>query len=252
MNKFFKILWTTLWCAPVFIIVVTLSTLLIFFLVILKQYDAARPIPKIVSKIFLFAFGIRLKAHGKDTIDFDQQQIYVFNHLSNIDPFTSASQVPTTARYLAKAEILKYPGFGMLLKHLHVPVRRFDKNDRDRSLKDLFDAVEKGYSLVIYPEGTRNGGPDLLKKFHKGAFYVSAKSKIPIVTCTGINVHKRLSSRSVLISPGPVDFYWDGPFYPEDEDLENLDGYMDKIKKTMNDRMLIANPSGKLYDDDVA
>ena len=251
MNKFFKLLWTILWCAPIFIIVITFFSLLMLFLLIIKQYYLAREIPRIVSKILLFAFGIRVKSHGREKINFDQQQIYVFNHLSNIDPFTSSVQIPPQSRYLAKAEILKYPGFGMALKHLHVPVQRYDKNDRDRSLKDLFDAVEQGHSLVIFPEGTRNAGPELLKRFRKGAFYVSAKSKVPIVTCTGVNVHRILSARSFLLSPGTIDFYWDGPFYPEETDIENQDHYIDKVKKAMNDRMLIANPSGKLYDDDV-
>ncbi len=239
-----------MWCIPWFILFLTVCSLWMFFLLIIKQYDAARKIPKFMSRSLLFLFGMKINAIGKENIDFSQQQIYVFNHVSNLDPFTAGAQVPTTARFLAKAEILKYPGFGMALKHLHVPVRRYDKNDRDRSLKDLFDAVEKGYSLVIYPEGTRNGGPGLLKKFHKGAFYVSAKSNIPIVTCTGVNVHRRLTARSVLMSPGQMDFYWDGPFYPEEGDADDLENYTNKIKKVMHDRMLIANPSGELYGDE--
>jgi len=245
-QKIFRILWT-IWCIPIFIILVSIFTPALYIMLLFKQYDTGRKFPNWLSPLVLFFFGIKLKEHNRETIDFNQQCIYVFNHVSNLDPFTSGAIVPPHAKFLAKAEILKYPGFGLILKHLHVPVQRYDKNDRDRSMRDLFKAIEEGFSLMMFPEGTRNPGPDLLKKFKKGAFYVSAKSGLPVVTCTVVNVHKRLSAHSILISPGTVDAYWDGPFYPTEEDEQDNEAYSDRIKKIMHDRMLSANPSGQLY-----
>ena len=48
------------------------------------------------------------------------------------------------------------------------------------SLEPLQDLVNRGYSIVVFPEGTRSYD-DTIKRFHQGAFYIAEKLKLDIV-----------------------------------------------------------------------
>jgi len=49
----------------------------------------------------------------------------------------------------------------------------------EESAEKLHDRVREGYSVVIFPEGTRSE-EGKLKRFHKGAFYLAETLKLPI------------------------------------------------------------------------
>jgi 1-acyl-sn-glycerol-3-phosphate acyltransferase len=49
----------------------------------------------------------------------------------------------------------------------------------EESIKKLHDRTQEGYSVVIFPEGTRSE-EGKLKRFHKGAFYLAEVLKLPI------------------------------------------------------------------------
>lgn len=185
-----------------------------------------------------------MDVRNKEVIDFQEQHIYIFNHASNLDPVLAATQV--VGKYIAKAEILSYPFFGYALKHLYVPVWRGDKEDRDRSMDALRAALATGESIIIYPEGTRNNGPDLLRKFHRGAFRLSLETGIPIAAMTAVNSHEILPGNKWLFKPGRLIAYWDGPFYPEGRTPDDLDEYRAMIRDTMMQRMLDRYPDGVL------
>ena len=49
----------------------------------------------------------------------------------------------------------------------------------EESIEKLRDRAQEGYSIVIFPEGTRSE-EGRLKRFHKGAFYLAEAMKLPI------------------------------------------------------------------------
>lgn len=50
----------------------------------------------------------------------------------------------------------------------------------DKAMDFLENRVKQGYSILVYPEGTRSANGDI-KRFHKGAFYIAEKLKIDII-----------------------------------------------------------------------
>ncbi|MCB0517072.1 MAG: lysophospholipid acyltransferase family protein [Chitinophagales bacterium] len=203
-------------------------------------------LPHLYSRVCLFCLGVRLEEREREKIDFSQQHIYIFNHTSNLDPLISAKVVGTKAKFLGKAEILAYPVFGFTLRHLYVPVRRQDANDRLRSLEDLTNAIEKGDSLIIYPEGTRNNGPELLADFHKGAFQLSLETGVPIAMFTCPNSYALMRGNSWVLRPGKLLGVWDGPYFPNDFLPDRIEDYKAFLKEKMYRRMLEQYPSGVL------
>lgn len=85
------------------------------------------------------------------------------NHLSYVDPFTTAhfaygcGRLP---RFLAKTELFDWPEAGRILRGAgQIPVRRYTA-DATVALRDAEDRLRRGECVVIYPEGTVTADPD--------------------------------------------------------------------------------------------
>lgn len=90
-------------------------------------------------------------------------------------------------------------------------------------LQDCEERLRMGFDVLIFPEGTRSpmGGP--LHPFHRGAFEIAARAKVPIVllklTCVPFALSKRLpiwkvADRMAVLTIDPID-----TIYPADSEL---------------------------------
>lgn len=141
----------------------------------------------LVRTFLKVAFG--LKVSGMDNIPKNGSFIFASNHRSIIDPPVLGSVCPREVFYAAKKELLEIPVFGWVIAYLNaVPVRR---TGYDRGvLKLLGGALDNGYGITIFPEGTRSRdgklgkprpGVGILSKNHKSVVvpvFISGSSKI--------------------------------------------------------------------------
>ena len=63
--------------------------------------------------------------------------------------------------------------------------------------------IDKGYSVVIFPEGERNSASSVLR-FHKGAFYLADKMKLDILPVYLHGLNNVLPRNSVSLYPGSI------------------------------------------------
>lgn len=105
--------------------------------------------------------------------------LYVINHRNLIDPVIIAYLTDTY--FLAKSEIESYPflGRGAAMTGV-IYVDRDAKNSRAAARRKLYETMEKGLNLAVYPEGT-TGTEELTINFHKGSFDEAAKLQYPVV-----------------------------------------------------------------------
>lgn len=85
---------------------------------------------------------------------------------------------------LGKAELTKWPLLRLFFKHMHIPVNRISSRDSVRSLERAREALKKGWSVVIFPEGTIPSTVPKMKGFKNGAFEMAIQEKIPILPIT--------------------------------------------------------------------
>lgn len=148
--------------------------------------------------------GITASISGTEKIVPGESYIITPNHQSFADIVSLFVNLPTPFRWVIKKEILKIPLFGRAMKATGAIC--LDRSDRERSVKSLQEGTDKlggGWSVLIYPEGTRT--PDgLLHAFKKGAFMMAVQTGIPIlpVTCNG--AFKIMPKNSLLFRPGHV------------------------------------------------
>lgn len=122
-------------------------------------------------------------------------------HRSNIDFLLAAGCVRRRQRFLAKDTLWK-PGWGRLWSALGgIPVAR-GTADRE-ALKACQQVIRSGEPLVMFPEGTRQSGPEVQPLFD-GPAYVQARTGAPIVP-VGIGGSERAMPKGAkLIRPVKV------------------------------------------------
>ena len=160
---------------------------------------------KFWARTLLFLFGMPLKVKGKEHIDKNSTYVIVSNHVSQIDILVCLAVIPVDFKFLAKKETEKIPAVGYCVKNLHLLVDRKNKASRAESMRLMSQCILSGISVMIYPEGTRNKGPALLKSFYDGAFRLAVDTQMPVLVLTLQNTWNRQSaSMGFQLAPGLI------------------------------------------------
>lgn len=229
-----------------FLIVFTTSFLILypFFLValLLQKLDFAFELKKIWAAVIAYGSGVipNVKyASRKYTIP--KTCVIVSNHTSYLDICLSALYIKHLALYMGKAELLKAPLFNIFFKKMDIPVDRKSRVESHKAIIKAAEEIDKGRSLVIYPEGTiSNEGK--LKPFKNGAFKLAIDKQVPIVPVVNLNNWKLLQNGGFFKSfgrPGIAKIIVLDPIETTGMTEENLVDLRQQvhelINKTLND-----------------
>jgi len=128
-------------------------------------------------------WAARAKLDIVKTTDYKTNQPYVVisNHLSNLDPMMQFKYLKIKWVFMAKKEVYKLPFFRTAAKSFNfIKVDRSDKNDRKSINKQAKTLFNNGWSLMVYPQGTR-AKKDTFLPFKSGAFHIALDNNIPIL-----------------------------------------------------------------------
>jgi 1-acyl-sn-glycerol-3-phosphate acyltransferase len=121
---------------------------------------------------------------GKENIKSGQAYIFAANHFSYLD-IAMMGFIPGDVVYIGKSSIRKVPLFGYYFKKLHIAVNRSSIKSRSEVLVRAKNAISKGSSIVIFPEGgITTGMPPHMNKFKDGAFSLAIDKQIPLIPVT--------------------------------------------------------------------
>lgn len=180
-----------------------------------------------------FHISFHLRFEGRDNIPKKEQVIYASNHRTNADPPLVGCGARGKYAFMAKEELFKNKLFAWLIRSLGAfPVSR-GKGDT-AVLDTAVERLEKGRSLMIFPEGTRSKDGKV-HRGHSGAAVISARSGKVIIP-VGIVFGEKLKFRTKVtvkygepIRPGD---YVDDPENPNPRQLVKLKNkYMEEIKR---------------------
>lgn len=122
--------------------------------------------------------------------------ILVANHESASDIF-SIFLLGIQFKWLAKYELFQIPILGYCMHKLgYIPVKRGDKNTH----RDVFISsrkwINRGFSVLFFPEGTRSTD-GTVKKFKIGAFKLALETNVPILPIVLSGTGKMLKKGSL-------------------------------------------------------
>lgn len=138
------------------------------------SYAIVRGLIRVVATLF----G-RVRIVGQEHVPTTGAFIVAPVHRSNVDFALTSLLTPTPMRYMGKDAIWKSKPLGRFVSMLGAfPVRR-GAADRE-SLRVCREVVDGGSPLVMFPEGTRNRGPEVAELFD-GTAYLAGRCGVPVI-----------------------------------------------------------------------
>jgi 1-acyl-sn-glycerol-3-phosphate acyltransferase len=186
-----------------------------------------------LSALLLKLCLIKVNVMGKEKIDPAKTYVFVANHLAQIDIVVTCVSVPHPVSFLAKSEIRMIPFFGYMTRMLAIMVDRKDAESRAKSLQYMIQELHKGYSIFIYPEGTRNRTGQPLKEFKDGAFKTAISAQVPIAVQTLVGTKEVNNPKGLQLYPGTVKVYWSVPIETKGMTLDDMPALIEKVKAEM-------------------
>ncbi|HEY5575141.1 MAG TPA: lysophospholipid acyltransferase family protein [Clostridiaceae bacterium] len=120
--------------------------------------------------------------------------VFVSNHQAKFDVFLLLSNIDKQFGFVAKKEIEGYPFIGFWIKSIHsVFMDRSNIRDGVKAINEGVERIREGYSLIIFPEGTRSLRSEM-SPFHKGSMKLAVKAGVPIVPITLDGTYKVLET----------------------------------------------------------
>lgn len=156
------------------------------------------------AKVWYFLVGIHYKETEISLNVKGAHYIFIANHQSYMDiPQAILCMHRHQVRILGKAEMVKYPLFGLIYRMAVIVVDRSSPEKRAHSVRALKAALDKDISIFIFPEGTFNETGKPLKDFYDGAFRIAIETQTPIKPVIFVDTAKRLYYNSILsLTPG--------------------------------------------------
>lgn len=109
-------------------------------------------------------------------VNFSKPSVVICNHQSHLDLACQLSLTPNIV-FLTNQWVWNNPLYGLMIRHAEFyPVAE----GIDELMPKLQSLVKRGYSIAIYPEGTRSKDCKI-GRFHKGAFYVAEQLGLEII-----------------------------------------------------------------------
>ncbi|KAA0550133.1 1-acyl-sn-glycerol-3-phosphate acyltransferase [Bacillus sp. BGMRC 2118] len=169
-----------------------------------KERDAlVHNLPKRWAKGVVKTSGARVEVKGEELLP-DGPVLFVSNHQGNFDIPLLMGFVSKPIGFISKVEVKKLPIISHWMEVL--PCIFMDRKDRRQSVRAIQEGarlLQKGHSMVIFPEGTRSkGGP--IAEFKSGSFRLATKSGVPIVPITIDGSYRLFEEKGFLFQPGDV------------------------------------------------
>jgi putative phosphoserine phosphatase / 1-acylglycerol-3-phosphate O-acyltransferase len=177
------------------------------------------------------AAGIELAVAGAEHLESPRPAVFLLNHQSGVDPMLICALLRRDFVGIAKREIRRNPVLGPAFAFAGVVfVDRFDRAHAIRDLEPAVDALRRGLSIAVAPEGTRTRD-GRLGPFKKGAFRLAAAASVPIVPIVIRNARDVLPAGAWIMTAGRVEVWVQPPIPTQGWAADDLDGHVEAVHR---------------------
>ncbi len=168
-------------------------------------------ISKLTWSMMHIMTNVTKRYYNPNNEDFKKPAVIIANHSSFLDILITTSLNPRIV-LLTNKWVWRSPVFGAVVRMgEYYPVAE----GAEDSLEPLQSLVDRGYSVLVFPEGTRSYD-DKIKRFHKGAFYIAEKLQLDIVPLVLHGIHNTMQKGDFLLKDGLCASYIHSRITPDD------------------------------------
>mgnify|MGYP003445823512 CR=1 FL=1 len=174
----------------------------------------------------------------------DKKRPYIFvtNHISYLDSAMIPKAYRQPIRPLGKVEMSKVPVFGFIYKNAIVTVDRSSAANRAKSVLLLKSVINKGISVLVFPEGTFNMGTTPLKEFYDGAFRLAIETQTPIKPVLYLDAYRRMPYESLFkMTPGRSRILYLEEISVVGYSIDDLDKLKEEVYAIMEKKLIEYN-----------
>jgi putative phosphoserine phosphatase/1-acylglycerol-3-phosphate O-acyltransferase len=181
--------------------------------------------------------GIELRVDGEEHLWSHRPAVFIFNHQSGIDMLLLCKLLRRDFVGIAKKELRSNLLFGPLFRFGGtVFLDRFDRERAIQALKPAVDALNRGLSIVIAPEGTRSPTPRP-GRFKKGAFHLAMQARVPIVPIVFRNALDALPKHGRVVRRATVEVVVHPPIPTDGWTRASLDAEIEAIGRLYSETL---------------
>jgi putative phosphoserine phosphatase/1-acylglycerol-3-phosphate O-acyltransferase len=174
--------------------------------------------------------GLDLHVEGEEHLWSQRPAVFVFNHQSGIDFLLLCKMLRRDIVGVAKQELRSNPLFGPVFSLAGtVFIDRFNREKAIEAMQPAVDALRRGLSIVIAPEGTRSPTPRL-GRFKKGAFHLAMAAKAPIVPIVFRNALDALPKNGYVVRPATIEAVVLPPISTATWKASELDQHVEEVR----------------------
>jgi 1-acyl-sn-glycerol-3-phosphate acyltransferase len=146
-----------------------------------------------------FKLYFRISISGREHIPEGMPYIIVANHESFLDPICVALIKWKVTVFMAMDGVFRTPVFGWIVSRLPV-IRVFPGTPDRRALREAVTALNDGFTVGIFPEGTRNDGMTTYT-FKGGAGFLACRTGSTILPVGIKGSHRAFGKKSIIPKP---------------------------------------------------
>jgi fatty-acyl-CoA synthase len=207
--------------------------------------ERAARIARSGSRFILFVAAIPMKLEGAEILDglkFSGPWLFAPNHSSYVDIFVTLAALPAGVRFVAKGDALKMPLIGKIIRRSgQLAFNRSDAQARIRQAEDVEEALGRGESVAVYPEGTFTSFTGI-RPFQLGAFKAAVDMQRPICPVAIRGARQILRDKTRLPRPGRITVSF-GPLVAPDSSAG--DDWHEIVRLRDTTREIIARNTGE-------
>jgi len=217
-----------------YVLLVILITPFIVFCMVAGWRDPLIAVGQWAMRVSGRVLGIKVEVSGLDRIDPRTALIFMPNHISFLDGPLLEMLIPGAARVVLKKSVLRIPIVGLGMRFVgFVPVDRKGVKGGKRSIAKAVQMVrEKGYSFLIFPEGTRSRDGKL-QRFRRGGFFLALETGASIVPVTIRGTFELMPKGQKYARKGSVCVAFHDPIPITGYTIVTLAGLMEKVREAI-------------------
>lgn len=180
-------------------------------------------ISRVCRRLVYIMINVKKKIINPQEEKFKTPAIIIANHQSSLDILPLIMLHPKLIMF-TNNRIWNSPLFGKVIRLADY----FPAEQIETDISKVEERVKNGYSIIIFPEGTRSED-GVIKRFHKGAFYLAEKLHIDILPIMIHGTDYTLTKQDQLLKDGQLTVKFLPRIKPEDKTYGN--GYAERAKQ---------------------